>query len=197
MEPDLDGAAAFARDLMIRGLAPHLTYHTVEHTAVDVLGAADRLADLEGISDSDRCLLLTAAWFHDLGYTVRAAGHEAISIEIARERLPGFGYSPQDIEVVAAAIEATKLPQTPTIHLAEVLADADLDVLGRDVAWDRNRGLRAEIEAAGGRYTEAEWLDNQIAFVAGHRYFTVSARRTRDAAKATYLDELRAARAAL
>ena len=196
MEPDLDAAAAWVRARMETGLPAHLTYHRTAHTADDVVPAAERLAGADGVRGRDRILLLTAAWFHDLGFVVRPEGHEEIGIGMAMAELPALGYGAGDLSVVATLIRATRLPQRPETHLAALLADADLDVLGREDFPDRNDALRRELAAQGRPYDDAGWCDDQIAFVAGHRYHTAAARSLRDEGKAANLAGLRARRPA-
>jgi uncharacterized protein len=194
MEPDLDAAEAWVRTRLDTGLPAHLKYHCAAHTCDDVVPAADRLAGAEGIGGRDRILLLTAAWFHDLGFVVRPEGHEEIGIAMATTKLPGLGYGVEDLEVVATLIRATRLPQRPETHLAGLLADADLDVLGRDDFPDRNDALRRELAAQGRPFDDATWWDDQIAFVAAHRYHTAAARSLRDEGKASNLAGLEARR---
>lgn len=195
MGPDLAAAAAYARSELEAGLPAHLTYHDIGHTADDVVPAARRLARAEGVTGHAEILLLTAAWFHDLGFIVQADGHEAIGVEIARRVLPAMGYDDADLAVIDGLIGATKMPQQPRSDLARILADADLDVLGRADFIDRNVALRRELATRDTRYTDREWLDVQIAFLGEHRYFTASARRRRDAAKQRHLDAMRQERA--
>jgi uncharacterized protein len=194
MGPDLDAAAAWVRTRLDAGLPAHLEYHRAAHTCEDVVPAAARLAGAEGIVGRDRVLLLTAALFHDLGFVIRPEGHEEIGIGMARTELPDLGYGIEDLEVVATLIRATRLPQRPETHLAGLLADADLDVLGRDDFPDRNAALRRELAAQGRPFDDAGWCDDQIAFMAAHRYHTAAARSLRDEGKAANLAGLQARR---
>jgi hypothetical protein len=76
------------------------------------------------------------------------------------------------------------MPQRPTSPLAELLCDADLDVLGRADFWDVNRLLLAETEHHRGRIIgEAEWLATQLRFLEEHVYFSGVARILRDTGK--------------
>jgi uncharacterized protein len=192
MEPDLEAAAAWVRSRLESQLPDRLTYHRPAHTADDVVPAAGRLADTAGLDAHERLLLITAAWFHDLGFIVRAEGHEEIGIAMAARELPALGYAPPDVDVVATLIRATRLPQTPETHLAGLLADADLDVLGREDFPERNDALRREMAASGAIHDDLAWLDEQVRFLAGHRYHTVVARELRDEGKARNLARLRA-----
>lgn len=188
---DFEGARDYALGRLERELSPLLTYHCIEHTRDDVAGAAKRLAALEGITGEALLLLLTAVYYHDLGFVIQRADHEATSIGMARQILPRFGYTPQQIEIITNLIQATRLPQTPHNLLEQIMADADLDVLGREDFWRHNRDLRAEMEAFGGPVDDEVWCQGQIVFLSQHRYFTESARRLRQPHKDEIVAELR------
>jgi uncharacterized protein len=183
-------AANYARDRLERELPPTLYYHGPFHTRDEVVPAVKTLADMEGIEGESLSLVLTAAWFHDLGFVERAVLHELIGVRIAQEVLPGFKYSKKQIEVVRWAILATALPQEPRTQLDKILADADLDVLGREDFLQRNRDLRRELEAMGKTSTDAKWYGGQLKFIREHSYFTESAHLLRDAQKAINIEAL-------
>ena len=152
--------------------------------------AVRRLAELEGVKGEAVTLLYTAACYHDLGYIEKDSGHEAVGVRIAAEVLPSFGYSPEQVQMVCAMIQATKIPQAPHTLLDQILADADLDVLGRDDFWEKNGSLRAELAAQNGPVSDEEWYRQQLAFLESHRYFTSSARMLRDAGKQRHMAQL-------
>lgn len=195
--PDFDRARAYALRRLQRELSPHMVYHSAWHTESDVVPAAERLAALEGVTGDDLLLLRTAAWYHDIGCVVQRAQHEAIGIGIATTILPYFGYTEAQLKVIAGLIRATRLPQTPQTLLEQILADADLDALGREDYPARQTALRAEWAATVQATSLAEWLQIQITFLSSHRYFTGAARSLREAGKQKHLTELHAQLAAL
>jgi uncharacterized protein len=136
-------------------------------------------------------LLLTAAWFHDLGYVENAVHHELIGARMVGEILPSFGYSQADIEVVRWAILATALPQSPRNLLEQILTDADLDVLGQPSFMKRNDDLRRELGFFGKEFSDEQWYRQQLNFIEGHQYFTAAAHRLRDPQKVVNIDELK------
>jgi len=152
--------------------------------------AVDRLAQLEQVPDDERALLCTAAYFHDLGFLERWRGHEMVSARIAGESLAHFGYTRLQIECVQSLIMVTQLPNHPQTILEQIIADADLDVLGRDDFWERNIALRTEMAIMGMPYTDEAWYAHQVEFIGAHCYYTSSARALRDADKARYLNEV-------
>ncbi len=180
---DADAAIAYALARLATELSPLLTYHNLFHTRDDVLPAVRRLAAISGVAPEDTALLAVAAAFHDIGFVVRREEHERASAEIAGSILPGFGFLPDEVADIQGMILATRLPQSPQTPLEELLADADLDVLGRADWLPRAEALRAELSAFGQRDGDADWLAGQIAFMREHRYFTAAARTMRDAGK--------------
>ena len=177
-------ARAYALHRLERELSPHLVYHGIEHTCNEVVPAVEILAPMEGIKGKSLRLLLTAAWFHDLGYVESSVYHELISARIAVVVLPSFGFHKNDVEIVRWAILATALPQSPRTHLEEILVDADLDVLGSTNFMKRNADLRRELAHHGKQFTDEQWYSNQLKFLEGHNYFTASAHTLRDQQKA-------------
>ncbi len=188
--PDFERAKQYALERLERELPETLYYHSVEHTRDDVVPAVARLAEMEGVEGAELLLLLTAAFYHDIGFIEQYNDHESASIRIASEALPHFGYTAEQIETISGMIMATRLPQSPQNLLEEILADGDLDNLGRDDFNERSQALRAELEALGVEQSEQEWHQRQLDFIQSHRYFTEAARRLRDAKKAENVKEL-------
>lgn len=180
---NFEQAKQYALYRLERELPPALHYHGITHTRDDVVPAVIMLANMELIQDEPLYLLMTAAWFHDLGFIEQELRHELISSRIAVEILPHFGYTVEQIEIVRWAILATALPQSPTTLLEQILTDADLDVLGREDFMLRNENLRLELALAGKKFTDIEWYTNQLKFIESHTYFTASAHKTRDEQK--------------
>jgi len=172
-------------------LPRHLSYHSVEHI-VDVYHAAEQLGRQEGISASDMKLLLTAAWYHDSGFLKGAKDHEEESCRIAQGVLPGYGYNVAEIEKICGMIMATKIPQSPKNNLEEILADADLDYLGRDDFFTIGDKLFNELSVFGFIQTEDEWNQLQVRFLENHHYFTKSAIGLRQSKKEAHLQQVKA-----
>jgi uncharacterized protein len=184
-------ARQYALQRLERELSPNLLYHGIAHTRDDVVPAVERLAGMEGIQVGSLSLLLTAAWYHDLGFVEQPQYHELISARIAVQVLPGFGYTDGQVEIVRWAILATALPQAPQSLLERILADADLDVLGRDDFMVFNGVLRREFSFYDRAFTDLDWYSGQVKFVESHTYFTESARALRNAGQSKNLADLK------
>ena len=166
-------------------LSPDLYYHGPHHTLHDVLPAAERLAALAHISDDAMLLLLkTAALYHDIGFIEDYQKNEPIAARIAKETLPTFGYSSEQIRVIRGLILVTALPQQPHNLLEQIICDADLDSLGRTDFQETSLSLQKELAAHGMLIPASDWWERQMVFLQGHQYFTDAARSLRDAQKA-------------
>ena len=184
-------AKQYALQRLETELSPGLFYHNLTHTTNDVVPATEKFAEGEGIKGESLDLLLTAAWFHDLGFIEGRTGHEAMGARIASEALTSLGFSNEQVQTVRNIIIATTLPQSPQTILEQIMADADLDVLGRDDFMLRNGNLRHELAFFGQEFTDLQWFLDQLRFLESHTYFTASARALRDAGQAKNLVELK------
>lgn len=181
--PDHAAALSYAFGRLRAELPAHLCYHCAHHTIADVVPAARALAQLSGLPEADTRLIEVAAAFHDLGHIRTYEGHEDAGIAILREALPGFGFDAALIGRVQAMIDATRMPQSPHNPEQQILADADLDSLGRDDFLKTSIALWKELCARGDSVEWPQWLKRQIRFLRGHRYFTKVERARRDAGK--------------
>jgi hypothetical protein len=187
---DVEGVQKYVINTLEENLDPRLTYHNLSHT-IDVMTAAMRLADMENVNGHDRELLKTAALMHDMGMLRTYQDHEYASTEIASEVLPDFGYSDENIESINKMILATRIPQSAGNILEEILCDADLDYLGRDDFHILSLSLKYEWDTMNINPTSLrEWYQIQVDFLSSHKYFTNSAKKLRQAAKSSYLDQI-------
>jgi len=192
---DWEAAQQYALARLGRELPPELTYHNLWHTRDDVLPAVRRLAAMVGIGEHETRLLEVAASYHDIGFTVQRQEHERIGTEIVAQILPGFGFSPAQIATIQGMIMATQLPQSPHTPLEEILADADLDVLGRDDCWQRTQHLRNELAASGTQISDEGWYSSQLQMLQDHHYWTAAAQSLRGEGKQKNIEALKSLQA--
>ena len=180
---DFEAARQYALERLEHDLSPALVYHSLRHTRDEVYPAAERLSEMEGVDEDALMLLRTAALYHDVGFTRQRKDHELVSIRVAYEVLPAWGYRPDQLEIIRGMIMATRLIDPPQTLLEEIIVDSDLDVLGRADFLKRNYDLRIESEAYGLVFSDEIWYSQQLGFLNWHRYRTASARRLREARK--------------
>lgn len=166
------------------------TYHSFEHT-LDVYASAITIAEQEGVTGEDLELLKTAALFHDCGFMVQGHEHEEGSCVIAREALPRFHFTHEQVERICDLIMATRLPQEPHDPLGRILCDADLDYLGRGDFFSIGAALFQEMRTYGVLTTERQWNELQVKFLEQHRYFTATSKRLREPEKQEHLAAVR------
>jgi uncharacterized protein len=168
---------------------PNHAYHNLAHV-LDVLQAVQVIAAGEQANEGDIKLLRLAAVLHDVGFIKAPKDHEAIGAEMAKEILPQFNLPTEVIEQIAGMILATKLPQSPTTRLENILCDADLDYLGRDDFFEIGARLYEELKAVGAVETEREWNLVQRTFLQSHKYHTAFSKAQREPAKQKHLLEV-------
>lgn len=166
-------------------------YHSIAHTK-SVLNACIAIGRLERVKSQDLVLLKTAALFHDAGFISGPKDHEQRSCELAKEMLPQYDYSAGQIESICGMIMATKIPQSPKTHLEKVLADADLDYLGRPDFFQISDLLYRELLASGIVKNEQEWNLLQVKFFESHHYFTETSIKLRHKGKEKNLKLIKA-----
>jgi hypothetical protein len=187
---NFEGAKKFILNKLSRELDPRLAYHSVGHT-LDVHDSAVRIAEMENIADHDILLLKTAALFHDAGMLITYREHENAGIKIIKDILPGYSYSAEDISRIALMIKTTKIPQSAVEQLSKILCDADLDYLGREDYFMISHQLKYEWDILDIYPTTlVEWYQLQVSFLSDHKYFTKSARETRQAKKEKNLQQV-------
>jgi uncharacterized protein len=184
--PDYTKAEAFVVSLLDQELSSTLLYHNTEHT-LDVLDAAMKIAEAEQVSEKDIRLLRIAVLFHDAGFIHVYKNHEETGCEMVREYLPGFGFSKEQISKVCQMIMATKIPQNPKSLLDQIMADADLDYLGRQDVYHIAQRLHEEMRLHKELPDEGRWIPFQVKFLEQHHYFTSYSRKWREPNKNLYL----------
>lgn len=188
---DIEKAEEYVFDKLEESLSNTLFYHGLHHT-IDVSNAVLQIAIAEGIHDKETLQILqTAAFYHDLGFISTYQGHEEESCRLARVSLPNFGYTDEQIEKICGLIMATKIPQNPTNYLERIMADADLDYLGREDFWNISRSLYEELHEREMVTDIDSWNKIQVLFLENHQYWTETARQWRNPEKLKRIEELR------
>ena len=152
---------------------------------------ATKIAQQEGIRGRDLVLVKTAALFHDCGFVKnKHAGHEAEGCLIVKDQLPALGFSPADIEKICGMIMATKIPQSPTNLMEQIICDADLDYLGRPDFYPIGNTLYQEMVSYHLITDETASNTLQLSFLPGHPFHTRTSKALRDPVKQQYLKQL-------
>ena len=116
--------------------------------------------------------------------------HEFYGTQIAREMLPKFNYTPEQIERICSLIMSTKLPPRPTNLLENIICDSDLDYLGRSDFIPVSNTLYEELKAQKKMESLNDWNKIQVKFISGHQYFTKTARSLREVNKQLQIERI-------
>lgn len=180
----------FILDKLDRELPPFLYYHNTRHT-IDVINQVEILGYGEGVSDEELLLLKTAALFHDTGYIVGSENHEYFGTQIARDILPNYNYTQDQIDRICSLILATKLPPNPTNIFERIICDADLVYLGRTDFIPVSNMLYDELKALGSNLDIDAWNQKQVDFLTKHHYFTETAIKVLEVGKEYQIERLK------
>jgi len=171
---------------------PALWYHNLSHIEYTV-SAATQIANHYRFDDKNFFIVITAAWFHDIGYLEDANGHEERSAREAGLYLLSLQVDNVVIEAVKRCILATRMPQQPKDLPEQIICDADLFHLGTDDFAEKNKLLRKEYNAThNASMSKEEWRVKTIKLLQTHRYHTDYCRTLLDATKAENLAQLMA-----
>lgn len=180
---------------LAQSLPAHLTYHSISHT-IDVANVCDAYIKYYKIDEKYAKLIRIAAVGHDFGYIISPKQHEERSINTLSQILPQI-LNPREISLVNGMIRATKVPQEPKSFYEKIVADADLDYLGRADYDVLSAGLFKEFQYYHIANTQTEWLELQIQFLENHEFHTPFALAFRKPLKLEKLKELKQKRRAI
>jgi len=177
----------YIRELFRNELPDGIKYHDADHTLHPIKGVvavANRIAISEDISEHDRELLITAAYFHDTGYIREYDKNEPIAARMAGRILKLIGFKPNEIKKVQKMILSTDLEREPKTDIEKILCDADLDNLGREDFFKLDGKLRDGRRARGIDVSDdAKWYRSTLEIIKKHQYYTESQKKLREKGK--------------
>ncbi len=173
---------SFILEKLHKELPHYLSYHNAFHTE-EVIMHAMELGKGENLSEYDLSILRTAAALHDSGFLISNLNHEKHSCELARQHMPEFDYTPEEIDQVCGIIMTTQIPQSAFDKISRVLCDADIYYLGTNDYQLHSGRLFRELRHFTPALSNENWLLQQISFLESHSYFTGTAKSKLDAKK--------------
>ncbi|MFQ5448473.1 MAG: Pycsar system effector family protein [Saprospiraceae bacterium] len=157
--------------LLKQGLTADHRYHDLPHT-LSVREASMEIGRRYRVSQAELEVLELAALFHDTGFTRQYENHEDFSKEIAMEFLEKEGAGNGKIKTVMELIDVTRLGAEPVTLLQRILKDADFNTLAGSY-MTKSKALRHEWEVfCHIKMSDAEWVENNIRFWEGHKFYT-------------------------
>lgn len=187
----LQNAEQYVKHFFATKVDKGFSFHSIHHTE-EVVQAATAMADFYQLTAEDRTALILAGWFHDTGYSKgESTDHETESQRIVSKFLEGKDVDESIRQKVLGCIAATKIPQSPTNLIEQIICDADLHHLGTDDFKKENKLLRKELKSVGGMdLSKKDWRKINIEFLSSHRYFTDYAQQHFDPIKQEHLRTL-------
>src|SRR6476620_3635807 len=187
----ISAAEQYVVNFFSQKIGKEFTFHSFNHTREVVLHT-ELIAGNYELSEEDHTAVLLAAWFHDTGYSAGLKkNHEEESQKIATEFLRKYNAPQSLVDKVNGCIIATRMPQSPSNLMEQIICDADLFHLGTKDFKERNKLLRQEINALEEeKIGKKEWVNLNIEFLDRHRYFTDYAKEMLEPVKRTHLKDL-------
>jgi predicted metal-dependent HD superfamily phosphohydrolase len=168
----IEKAENFVRTFVAEHQNLNIVYHRLMHTE-NVVAAAIEIAHHYNLSERDCFICTTAAWFHDIGYYENTLNHEQIGAKKAGEFLVSNGVDEETTSAIKSCILATKIPQSPTSLLEEIVCDADLYHLGTADFLFHDKLMRKETEALYHLQPDKkEWYKGTVLLLEKHHYHT-------------------------
>ena len=164
---------AFVLNCLQEKLPPGCFYHSVEHTRL-VIDSCREMAEYYLLNAAEKNILLTAAAFHDLGFTEDVKQHEDGSARLSAEYLSEWGFTRQEISAVERLIMVTKRSGKPLDLISQIISDADLSYLGKDkgqIDFWRN-ALYREISFFNSSLTGERWHEIEYKFIKDLFFYT-------------------------
>lgn len=165
-------------------LPPDLHYHDLDHT-MSVRETSLILGEHYDIGEANMEAMELAALLHDTGYVKAYTGHEKVSADLAEAFLAKHNYPDSQIHLVKELIDATKLVYEPKNLLQRIIKDSDLNNLGQRKYMRTIASLRSEMKTfLNLEYEDADFMEMNLKFMDGHKYFTDKASELFDEKKA-------------
>ena len=187
----VSAAEQYVVNIFSQKIGKDFSFHSFNHTREVVLHT-ELIAGNYELSEEDHTAVVLAAWFHDTGYSAGLKKvHEEESQKIATEFLKQHNAPQSLIDKVNGCIIATRMPQSPTNLIEQIICDADLFHLGTKGFKEKNKLLRQEINTVeDNKIGKKEWINLNIEFLDRHRYFTDYAREMLEPVKQSHMKNL-------
>jgi adenylate cyclase len=124
------------------------------------------------------------------GHIVAYDNHEFYGTEIAKEMLPEYNYTPEQIDTDMFNNYVNQVASKTNKLLENIICDSDLDYLGRSDFIPVSNTLYEELKAQNKMGSLNDWNKIQVKFISGHQYFTKTARSLREVNKQLQIDRI-------
>ncbi len=172
--------ALFVKQYLHENLTDKCSFHNYEHTE-NIVRYCDAIGLSMDLGKQDLMILHLAAWFQETGFCSHPQNHEEVSASIAMDYFKEKGLEEETIHTIAECILSTRSPQQPVSLSAQVLCDANMYYMADKNYLYKIENLRLEsAELFNIKFTDEEWLLENINKLNNHFFFTSSARKLFD-----------------
>jgi HD superfamily phosphodiesterase len=166
----LDEGSAYVTDMFREYRGRYLSYHNLQHTK-SVVNRSIEIASNYTLTETELFILSAGAWFHDTGHLFGGVKlHELRGVTIMKDFFEKKELPKDTIDRIKNCICATKLPQTPTSLLQEIICDADAYNLGTKDFIKNDKLLKKEYELR--NIAVDNWEQKTLQLLLSHKFFT-------------------------
>lgn len=169
----------FIVDKLQHDLPPHMYFHNAKHTK-DTYTLTELIGRAEDISQEDLLLVRTASLFLDIGYISNYDDHENENIRFAREILPRFRYTPEQIDLISNLMMSIRYNDNNKSKSEAILIDAYQNYLGRVDYIEHSKNHFQEIRERISSLSEKEWFYHELRMVEQFKFYTDTANKLRE-----------------
>ncbi len=171
-------------------LHPTLIFHTLAHTQ-NVVKRSKEISGHYNLSENEKLVLLSAAWFHDCGHLFTSPeNHEPMSCRIMRQFMKEYIKDQVILTKIEECIMATKFPRYPKNLLQEIICDADTFHLGTQQFKEMNKRMLEETKLKKGNLAIKNFNEQTIRILTAHKFYTAYCKELLDKKKLKNLKEL-------
>jgi len=159
--------------VMREELDVHLFFHDIRHT-LDVLEQAVAIGAREEVTAEELCLLKIAALYHDYGYIKGRKDHEESSVLLFLRDASDYHLTSEQKQRIVSCIRATNFFRIPEGQLEKIIADANLDYLGREDFIQHDQTVYLEYLSEGVVTSRVQWYERLLKFLNTHQFHTAT-----------------------
>lgn len=159
--------------VMREELDVHLFFHDIRHT-LDVLEQTVAIGAREEVAPEELCLLKVAALYHDYGYIRGRKKHIDRSVCLFMRDASDYNLTPDQIQRIVSCIRATNFFKKPEGQLEKIIADANLDYLGREDFILNEQTIYLEYLSDNEVANRLEWYEGLLKFMQSHQFYNAS-----------------------
>ncbi|MCW3124163.1 MAG: phosphohydrolase [Flavipsychrobacter sp.] len=167
----LQEIANYVREIFNTNSTDKLLYHDFAHTCA-VVNRASEIAHHYKLNNEDYFVLLSAAWFHDVGFLWGARlNHEERGVASMKDFFKNKRVPKYLVCKIAQCILVTKMPSSPQTLLEQIICDADTYHFGTPDFLKTNELVKRELELHSNS-NKRSWKEETLQLLRSHTFFT-------------------------